>query len=153
MQLVFGRDAAVADWVAARIPHVGTGETFGPLAAIGVAREGCMVAGVVYHNYLAGYQTGEVSFAADTPRWATRGVVRALLAVPFGQYGWRRLSAVIRHDNEPAARLLSGLGFKREGTAREFFAPRVHGVVFGMLAKEHAALVKRFGKEAHHGQG
>lgn len=146
MQLVFGQDAAVADWVAARIPHVGRGEAFGPLAAIGVARDGRLIAGAVFHNYLADYATGEVSFAAESPRWATRGNVRAILSVPFAQYGWRRLSAVVRHDNEAAARLLTGLGFKREGTAREFFAssPRVHGVVFGMLAREYAALVRRF---------
>lgn len=145
MQLVFGHDAAVADWVAERIAHVGSGAAFGPLSAIGVARDGQMIAGIVYHGHMAAYRTGEISFAADTPRWATRGVVRALLHVPFVQYGYRRLSAVTRHDNEPAARLLTGLGFKREGTAREFFAPKSHGVIFGMLAKEYAALMKRIG--------
>lgn len=147
MQLLFGQDAAVAQWVAERIGHVRIPEAFGPFAAIGVARDGAMVAGIVYHNYLPSYEVGEVSFAATSPRWATRGVIRALLHVPFEQYKWRRLSAVIRHDNEAAARLLHGLGFKREGAVREFFGskPKVHGVVFGMLAKEYATMVRRFG--------
>lgn len=146
MRLIFGHDAEVAAWVAARIPHVQRVETFGPLAAIGVAREDELIAGVVYHNYLAEYQIGEVSFAASSPRWATRGNVVALLSVPFAQYGWRRLTSVVRHDNERVQRLLSGLGFKREGTVREMFAtqPKAHGVVYGMLAREYAALLKRF---------
>jgi RimJ/RimL family protein N-acetyltransferase len=146
MQLVFGHDAAVAAWVASRIPHVGTPEAFGPLAAIGVARGGDLIAGAVYHNYLAPYAIGELSFAASSARWATRGNVRALLSVPFRQYAWRRLTCVVRHDNDRVARLLTGLGFKREGAAREMFSssPKVHGVIYGMLSREYDALVKRF---------
>lgn len=145
-KLVFGQDAAVAEWVARRIPHVGSADALGPLAAIGVARGDELIAGIVYHNYLAPYAVGEMTFAAASPRWATRGVIRALLHVPFAQYGWRRLSAVTRHDNEPARRLLRGLGFKQEGTVREMFgsSPKAHGVVFGMLAREYRALMERF---------
>lgn len=147
MQLIFGHDAAVADWVAAQISHVPSGASFGPLAAVGVARGHDLVAGAVFHNYLPDHNIGELSFAAITPRWATRGVIRAILHVPFCQYGWRRLTAVTAHDNDAAQRLLSGLGFRREGTVREMFSssPRRHGVVFGMLPKEYAALIKRFG--------
>jgi RimJ/RimL family protein N-acetyltransferase len=146
MQLVFGHDAAVADWVAARIPHVGYGEAFGPLAALGIARDGELIAGAVYHNYLAGYRVGELSFAASTPRWATRGNIRAVLHVPFEQYQWRRLTAVVAHDNVPVQKLLAGVGFKREGAVREMFAsrPKVHGVIFGMLSREYDAMIKRF---------
>lgn len=147
MELVFGHDAAVADWVASRIPHVQHAERFGPLAALGIARDGALIAGAVYHNYLPGYEVGELSFAASTPRWATRGNIRAVLSVPFEQYRWRRLTAVVRHDNEAVAKLLAGVGFKREGAAREMFAskPKVHGVIFGMLAREYDAMIKRFG--------
>ena len=147
MRLVFGHDAAVADWVAAQIPHISSGSAFGPLAAIGVARDAELVAGAVFHNYLPDHNVGELSFAATTPRWATKGVIRAILHVPFCQYRWRRLTAVTAHDNAAAQRLLSGLGFKREGTVREMFSstPRRHGVVFGMLPKEYAALIQRFG--------
>lgn len=146
MRLIFGHDAAVADWVAARIPHVQHGEAFGPLAAIGVVRDGRLIAGAVYHNYLPGYEVGELSFAAESPRWATRSNIVALLSVPFAQYRWRRLTSVVRHDNDRVQRLLSGLGFKREGVVREMFStrPKVHGVVFGMLAREYDALVRRF---------
>lgn len=146
MQLVFGHDAAVAAWVASRIPHVGTAEAFGPLAAIGVARGGELIAGCVYHNYLAPYAIGELSFAASSARWATRGNICDMLAIPFRQYAWRRVSCVVRHDNARVARLLTGLGFKREGAAREMFSskPKVHGVVYGMLSREYDALVERF---------
>jgi RimJ/RimL family protein N-acetyltransferase len=147
VDLIFGRDAEVAEWVGARIPHVGSGEAFGPCAALGVASDGVLIAGMVYHNCYPSYGVGEASIAATSPRWATRGVIRALLHVPFRQFGWRRLTAMTRHDNRAAERLLTGIGFKREGAAREFFgsAPKVHGVVYGMLAREYDALVRRFG--------
>ena len=38
MQLLYGEDANVAAWVAARIPHM-AGEAFGPCSAIGVVSE------------------------------------------------------------------------------------------------------------------
>ena len=144
MQLVFGYDAEVAAWVAERIPHVGPAG-FGLCVAIGVAKDDALIAGAVFHNVYPTYQTGELSFASTTPRWATRDVIRGILAIPFTQYGWRRLTAITRHDNRNAIKLLEGLGFKREGVAREMFStrPKAHGAIYSMLAREHAALIER----------
>jgi RimJ/RimL family protein N-acetyltransferase len=144
MELLFGYDAAVADWVGARIPHVGAGG-FGPCVAVGVVRGGDLVAGAVFHNEIKAYAIGELSFAAATPRWATRDMIRGILAIPFVQYRWRRLTAITPHDNERAIKLMAGLGFKREGVAREMFSsrPKVHGAIFSMMTREHAALMER----------
>lgn len=144
MELIFGFDGAVAGWVAERIPHVGAGG-FGPCVAVGVARGDTLVAGAVFHNEIKAYAIGELSFAAATPRWATRDMIRGILAIPFLQYRWRRLTAITPHDNHRAAKLMEGLGFKREGVAREMFnsRPKVHGAIYSMLAREHAALIER----------
>lgn len=144
MELLFGYDAAVADWVGARIQHVGAGG-FGPCVAVGVVRGDDLVAGAVFHNEIKAYGIGEMSFAATSPRWATRATIRGILAIPFVQYRWRRLTAITPHDNHRATKLLEGLGFKREGVAREMFSsrPKVHGAIYSMMAREHAALMER----------
>lgn len=143
MRLVFGQDQAVGAWVVSRIPHVEDVRTLGPFAAIGVADDEKLMAGCVFHNYAPAYGNCEISFAADTARWATRGTIRALLSVPFQQYGCRRVSLVTPHDNERAQRFIRGIGFVREGCARDFFAPKRHAVLFGLLRREFDRLFTR----------
>lgn len=144
MELIFGYDAIVADWVAERIPHVGQ-DGFGPCVAMGVMQGNSLIAGAVFHNEIKAYGIGEMSFAATSPRWATRATIRGILAIPFVQYRWRRLTAITPHDNHRATKILEGLGFKREGVAREMFStrPKAHGAIYSMLAREHAALMER----------
>lgn len=82
MTPIYGCDADVAAWVAARIPLCARG--FGDCKAIGVGHGGKLVAGVVYHNWSPEWGLIEMSAAADDRRWMTRRVVNDLLAYPFG---------------------------------------------------------------------
>jgi RimJ/RimL family protein N-acetyltransferase len=145
MRLICGHDADIAAWTAARIPHVGEPEAFGPCVAIGVADQDRLIAGVVYHNFMPKHANVEISFASDTPRWASRGVIRALLSVPFEQYECRRISLMIPHDADRTKRFCGGLGFVREGCVREFFGARRHGEIYGMTLKDYAKLRERIG--------
>lgn len=147
--LLFGRDAEVAAWVAARIGHVG-GAGFGPCAAIGVVRGGEMVAGVVYHDYqtLPGWPTMQLSMAAATPRWVSRETIRGLLGYPFAQAAVAKLWTATPHDNARALRFNEGVGFRREAVLRHHFGWKRHAVISSMLAAEWA---KRW-KEAPDGQ-
>jgi RimJ/RimL family protein N-acetyltransferase len=145
MRLVFGHDADIAEWTASRIPHVGDADTFGPMAAVGVADDEHIVAGCVYHNYRAEYGICEISFAAATPKWATRGIIRALLSVPFEQYECRRVTLMIPHDEPRTKRFCGGIGFVREGCVRELFGPRRHGEIYGMTRRDYDRLRQRIG--------
>lgn len=133
-RLVCDRAAEVAAWVAARC---GVAE-FGPCAAIGVEREGRLVAGAVFHEHDHGSML--VSFAADDLRWAQRGVLAGIFAYPFRQVRCRRLTAVTDVANARAIRLLGKLGFRPEGRLREHFVNSAgaasDGAIFGMLARE-----------------
>lgn len=132
--LLFEADDFVGQWVVERIPHLPSVADLGPFKAIGVVNGGAMLAGVIYHNYLPAHASCEVTFAADTPRWATRGIIRALLSVPFQQYDCRRLGAITPHKGEAMeCRILQRLGFVREGTARQFFSETSHAAIFGLL--------------------
>ncbi len=68
----------------------------------------------IYNNYRYSADI-EVSFVAATPRWATQGNIRAMLAYPFVQLGVKRLSAITTKKNKRCRKLLTGLGFKLEG--------------------------------------
>jgi RimJ/RimL family protein N-acetyltransferase len=139
MQLVFGEDRAVADWVMTRIPHASG--VAGDGYAIGVHDGAALVAGVVYSGFTE--DNCEMSIAAETPRWAQRGVIRALLHYPLVQFELRRVTAMVPHDAARTLRFLRGVGFKQEGTLRDWFAPRVHGAVMGFLRRDFDRLFIR----------
>lgn len=135
--LLFEADHAVGEWVASRIPHIRGSADFGPFRAIGVVNGGAILAGCIYHNWIEQYGHCEVSFAGHG-RWATRGIIRALLSVPFDQYGCRRISCITPHKGDVMAiDMLPRLGFTREGVLREFFAPKQHAVVFRLMRDEY----------------
>lgn len=130
LRLVFNDDFAVGEWVARRIPHVGSSREWGAFRAIGIARGDQPIAGAVYNNS-RGFDM-EISFAADSPRWATRGMVRAILAYPFVQCGCTRLTAVTAKRNKRARRLVEGLGFKQEGCLRRGLDGRQDAILYGL---------------------
>lgn len=140
--LIFGHDQAIARWVASQIKRVNP-DGFGPCTAIGIATGTSptdqLLAGIVYHDYQHWAQTVSISFAAASPRWATKETIRRLLHVPFEQYHCRKVWMAIPSDNPRAIRLNEGLGFKREATLRDHFAPKVHAIILSMLFHEWRA--------------
>jgi RimJ/RimL family protein N-acetyltransferase len=137
VRVLCGHDADVAEWVASRIPHVGK-DGFGPCAAIGVVSlQGVLMAGVVFHDYQESFGTVQLSCAAETPRWASRNVVRAILHYPFVQRGLNKIWTATPHENERAIRFNKGIGFRPEATLRHQFGPKRHAVVCSMLRSEY----------------
>lgn len=79
----------------------------------------------------------ELTIATDgTRRWATRKALKAIFTVPFRQWGLRRVSFIVRADNQASIDLCQRLGAVREGVVRKTFPGDVDGVVLGMLAEE-----------------
>lgn len=138
MQLAFGVDAEVGAWVAQRMPYFSAADDFGPFRAVGIVKDARLIAGVVYHNYHPTNGHIDMGIATEGPGWATRSVLRGLFAIPFVQYGVRRVGAVTPH-NGPVMKIdmLRRLGFTREGTLRHFYADGVHGDIFSMTYKEY----------------
>ena len=127
--LLYGFDQQIAKWVAERTKVV----NFGPARAIGVVRDGQIVAGAVYSNFREG--NIEASFAADDRRWASRAILRGLFVYPFLQLKCRRLTCIVAADNEKSLKLCTGVGFQIEGRCRRVFGP-VDGIILGMLPEE-----------------
>jgi len=121
--------AGLAEWAAARMPHVAG---FGPCWAVGVVRRDALAAVAVFHDYQPEGGTTQVSMAAETPRWASRPVVAAILGAAFsGRLGQpvRKVWSAMASGNARAIRFNLGIGFKREAVLRHHFAHGVHAVI------------------------
>lgn len=114
-----------AGWAASRIPHVRRPERFGAATIIAVCAEPRLdrdpLAAVVYHNDEPDCRCLEISMAADTPRWATRGNIRACLHYPFRQLGYAVVVCRVPRKARRTKRFLSGIGFTICGTVPRGF--------------------------------
>lgn len=129
-------NAILLDWCSARI---GTTFQMGSVA-IGVADGNDLLAVAAFDNYrksASGLPLNiECSFAADSPRWAKRGMIRGILAYPFVQLKVQRVTTFIREDNERSIKFTYGLGFKQEGFMRDCTEGGAGVHVTGMLREE-----------------
>jgi len=138
MRLIFGHDAVVKRWVTERIDF---SPDFNPGTTIGVAPndEDILIAGIVYHDFQEKFGTIQISMAADSPRWAQRGIIRACLHYPFEQLGVGKVWTAIASDNRRAIRFNEGIGLRREAILSRHFGSK-HAVICRMLRKEYDRL-------------
>jgi RimJ/RimL family protein N-acetyltransferase len=130
MRLVCDRQEELLAWAKQRMPLL---NIEGSAAAIGV-EDGEIIAVAVFDRY-RGHDI-EISFAADSPRWARRGVIRGIFHYPFVQLGCVRLTTITAENNTRARRLDEGLGFVLEGIHPNGLAPGVTAVSYGMQRSE-----------------
>lgn len=135
MRLVYGPH--LADWAASKMEHCPP-DPFGPCQCVGVEdRE--LVAVCVYHNYVKEHGRCEISFAASSPRWARKGIIRALLSIPFEQYGCQAVYTFTAHTNTRALRFNEGIGLINPVQIEDYFGPGRHAVVRRMKRDEFFA--------------
>lgn len=129
--LIYGHDAAIAEWVAERTDI----REFGPCVAIGVSDRWNtrLLAGVVYNCFFPEYGTMQVTIAADSPMWARRDNIKELLSYPFLQAGAYKLWAATPVDNKAALDVNSHLGFTREAVLAHHFGKNRHAVISRLL--------------------
>jgi len=130
MRLVCDRQDELLAWAKQRMPLL---NIEGSAAAIGV-EDGEIIAVAIFDRY-RGHDI-EISFAADSPRWARRGVIRGIFHYPFVQLGCVRLTTITAENNTRARRLDEGLGFVLEGIHPNGLAPGVTAVSYGMQRSE-----------------
>jgi RimJ/RimL family protein N-acetyltransferase len=146
LRYVYGYDTLVAQFVAEMIPHCRRG--FGPCAAIGaIDEQGRLIAGLVYHNYDPEAQLIEMSGAAITPRWLTRGMIARMHQYPFHQCGCQMVAMRIPADNERLLRQLAVYGYNFVLFPRLFGRER-DGVIATLTSEDWAA--NRFNKRFNH---
>ena len=135
IDIVLHRDAEVTAWVRERSPDPLVREFgFGLCSAIGVAQDGELIAGVVYHEYRG--HSIQLSMASESPRWCTRRTLNVLLGYPFKQLHVKRITACTAKGNERLRSLVARLGFRLEGTIRCGLDGQQDLLIYGLLRDE-----------------
>ena len=117
---------------------MGPGYKWQMAAAIGLGHNGKIIAGMAVHDWLPHYKSCQLTFASETPIWATRPSIRAMLAYPFEQLGVQRIMTIIAESNTRAIRVNEHLGFQLEGRCR-LGCGTEDALIFGLLKSETPA--------------
>lgn len=132
----------MAAWVANRIDECDRG--FGECQALGVIREGEIVAGLVFHNWQPQWGTIEISGAAESPRCMSRQIISDALKYPFS---FCQMVVAQCDLNSAAHKLMKRLG------ADEYVIPRLRGFdregVILTLTREQWQAGKFYKGQAH----
>jgi RimJ/RimL family protein N-acetyltransferase len=85
----------------------------GDMVAIGLERDGELVAGVLYEGFSGANVWMHVA-AQPGARWMIRAYLKACFAYPFGVCKVNRVSGYVNESNRAARRFDEHLGFKEE---------------------------------------
>lgn len=125
--MIIHGDETLARWVADRIPHVT--EFVPPYTAVGVVRDGEIVAGAIYNNFNP--PDIHMGFASSHPRWASKETIRVLLGWPFDA-GCERITVIVKKADSKTRRFVERLGFKMEGVHPKAFPNGATGLSYGL---------------------
>ena len=136
---------AMAEWCAERLGEpieiFGFNRNGEPMfQTIGFSRDNrlaCVV--VAYH---ATNDNIVCSFAADTPRWASKQNIAAWGAWLFGQLGMKHITAMVLKNNKRSRKFVEGVGFRYEGKIRKV-ADGTDMIIYGMLKEEHEEWLRK----------
>jgi RimJ/RimL family protein N-acetyltransferase len=107
-ELLFGEDERVAQWVESRVGF-GLGR---PATAIGLQRQGKIIAGVMYTHYS---ERGSISaHIAGEGHWCSRRFLHTIFYYPFRQLKVRRITCYVESRHYKSRALCEHLGFTLE---------------------------------------
>lgn len=127
-QLLFNADEFVNAWVRKRL-----GWDLRDGRAIGVMRDGQLIAGWVYHRTWP--HAWELSVASTDPRWLSKKTLKIMFGYPFSQ-GCERLQCLTVRGNKRARKVMERLGFKYEGMARKMGPNREDLACYSIMSDE-----------------
>jgi len=121
-------------WAGLRIPEWRAGYMPSRYLCLGISIDDRLVAVAAYHDLRPGTVT--LSFAAESPRWATRGHIRGVVEYPFNTFAIHRLDSYTSKNNKAARRILKHAGFTEEGKLRKFSMTGEDMFVYSILRDE-----------------
>jgi RimJ/RimL family protein N-acetyltransferase len=143
--IVLGQNDFVGEFVASKIPTVREVSKWGNFESVGFIRDNEFIAGFVLNNY-TGFEV-QVSAAAISPKWCTRGNLGLIAYLVFDKLNCKRLTAICGRNNKKARKLVEGLGFKLEGVQRLGLDGIEDACLYGLLRKDCKWLEYYNGKE------
>ncbi len=113
IELVYGQSAIVSQWVALAMKDPAYSRGFGNCTAIGVAENGDLIGGTVFHQYSPEAGIIEMSSAAVSPRWLAPKMIRAIFGYVFDQIGCQAVVMRIAESNSRMLNISDRFGFTR----------------------------------------
>lgn len=129
------QNAYLKAWVEKRLDA-----PLGQCRCLGVIRNDKLLAVAAFSNFRKAGDIAldiEISFASDSPRWATRQVVGGILSYPFLSLGTQRVTALCKKSTRKARRLLVGVGFREEGSHPHAAPNREMVMSYGMTKPQY----------------
>lgn len=83
-------------------------------------QQGTILGVVIFSRFTTG--NCEITVVARNPRFITKTFAFAVAYYPFIQLGLRRVTAIIAVENVKSLRLAQRLGFRNEGTLKNWFS-------------------------------
>lgn len=111
IELVYGQSAVVSQWVALAMKDPAYSRGFGNCTAIGVAENGDLIGGTVFHQYSPEAGVIEMSSAAVSPRWLAPKMIRAIFGYVFDQIGCQAVVMRVHENNTRMVRIAQKFGF------------------------------------------
>jgi ribosomal-protein-alanine N-acetyltransferase len=111
----------------------------------GVEREGILIGTCGFHNLNKGARRGELGYELGYEYWGRgymRKALRPILDYGFNIMRFERIEAFLNADNDRSAGLLTKLGFKLEGTLRDYALSQK-----GLIDQNCFSILKREWKE------
>lgn len=94
---------------------------FGDTAIVSLGSDGRPRGAAVFQNYNAKHGTIEISAAAISPRWLSRGILREMFGYAFDQLKCQAVVLLCDPDDKVMGRIAPAYGFKR------YDIPRLRG--------------------------
>lgn len=145
IEVVFGPDEPVADFVAQLIPGCERG--FERPRSFGILQNNHLIAGVVFTNWQPEAGTIELHTAATSPRWLTGPVIRTVFRYVFDHCGCQMAILRVAEHNGPMRSIAERLGFTAHVIPR-LFSRQEAGIVYTLTEEQWRA--SRFERAKHH---
>lgn len=127
--LDFEQNPAYPQW-AANLLDINRGY-FGNCSTIAVWNKQKLCTVVVYSSFNG--INCEVTVASTNKWWLRKDILKILFKYPFEDLGCRRLTLLIKKDNELVRRTCEKCGFLHEGTLRKFYNDGSDCMIYGIL--------------------
>lgn len=128
--VVYGQKEKISKWVWEQLGEEDSGGE-----AIGLERDGELIAGVVFNMYTGASISMNV-VAAPGKNWLNREFLFRSFAYPFLQLRCYRATALVKVDNDVSTKFVEALGYKREGLLRRAHVDGSDMFIYGMLREE-----------------
>ena len=145
IEVVFGPDEPVADFVAKLIPGCERG--FERPRSFGVLSNNRLVGGVIFTNWQPEAGTIELHAAATTRRWLTAPVIRTVFGYVFDRCECQMAILRVAEGNEAMRSIARRLGFSEHVIPRLFGRDQA-GIVYTLTEEQWRA--SRFERAKHH---